>query len=46
MMPGAAEHYDILVVGHDHREQLVKHLDLKSGGRYVLEIKDDWTMGR
>jgi hypothetical protein len=42
----AAEHYDILVVGHDHREQLVKHLDLKSGGRYVLEVKDDWTMGR
>jgi hypothetical protein len=42
----AAEHYDVLVVGHDHREQLVKHLELKSGGRYVLEVKDDWTMGR
>ena len=42
----AAEHYDVLVIGHDRREQLVKHLDLKSGGRYVLEVKDGWTMGR
>jgi len=39
-------HYDVLVIAKDHREQLVKHLNLKSGGRYVLEIKDDWTMGR
>src|SRR5262245_26741416 len=42
----SADHYDILLVGHDHREQLVKHLDLKSGGRYVLEVNDDWVMGR
>ena len=41
-----ADHYDVLLVAHDHREQLVKHLDLKSGGRYVLEINDDWAMGR
>src|SRR5882672_23897 len=36
----AADHYDILLVANDHREQLVKHLDLKSGGRYVLEVND------
>jgi hypothetical protein len=42
----AADHYDLLLVAHDHREQLVKHLDLKSGGRYVLEVNDDWAMGR
>jgi len=38
--------YDLLLIGHDRREQLVKHLDLHSGGRYVLEVNDDWTMGR
>lgn len=38
--------YDVLLVAHDHREQLVKHLDLKSGGRYLLEVNDDWMMGR
>ncbi len=42
---GAAR-YDLLLVAHDHREQLVKHVDLKSGGRYVLEVNDDWAMGR
>jgi hypothetical protein len=42
----AADHYDILLVAHDHREQLVEHLDLKSGGRYLLEVKDAWAMGR
>jgi len=42
----AADHYDILLVAHDHREQLVKHLDLKSGGRYVLEVNNAWVMGR
>lgn len=42
----AADHYDVLLVAHDHREQLVKHLDLKSGGRYVLEVNDAWMMGR
>jgi hypothetical protein len=42
----AEARYDLLLVAHDHREQLVKHLDLKSGGRYVLEVNDDWAMGR
>jgi hypothetical protein len=39
-------HYDVLVVAKDHREQLVKHLNLQAGGRYVLDIGDSWTMGR
>jgi hypothetical protein len=38
--------YDVLVVAKDHREQLVKHLRLQGGGHYVLEIKDDWMLGR
>jgi hypothetical protein len=42
----APDHYDVLLVAHDHQEQLVKHLDLKSGGRYVLEVNDAWAMGR
>jgi hypothetical protein len=41
-----ADHYDVLVVDHDHREQLVKHLTLKPGGKYVLEIGDAWTQAR
>ena len=39
-------HYDVLVIAKDHREQLVKHLNIQSGGRYVLEIGDAWSMGR
>ena len=38
--------YDVLVVDHDHREQLVKALNLRSGGKYVLEIGDAWATGR
>jgi hypothetical protein len=38
--------YDVLVVDNGGREQLVKGLRLKAGGRYVLEIGSDWTMGR
>src|SRR5262249_21872670 len=38
--------YDVLVVDKDNREQLVKRLKLQSGGRYVLEIGDAWTMAR
>jgi hypothetical protein len=38
--------YDVLVIAKDHREQLVKHLNLEGGGRYVLEIRDGWAMGR
>jgi hypothetical protein len=38
--------YDILVVDKGGREQLIKGLKMKPGGRYVLEIGSDWTMGR
>jgi len=38
--------YDVLVIAKDHREQLVKHLRLQGGGHYVLELKDDWMLGR
>lgn len=38
--------YDVLVVDHDQREQLVKHLTVKGGRRYVLEIGTAWTMAR
>ncbi|HVU05026.1 MAG TPA: hypothetical protein VHE30_24925 [Polyangiaceae bacterium] len=41
-----ADRYDVLVVDHDHREQLVEHVTLKPGGKYVLEIGDDWTQAR
>ena len=42
----AAGRYDFLLVGHDQREQLVKHVKLDAGGRYVLEVNDAWMMGR
>jgi hypothetical protein len=35
--------YDVLVVDHDHREQLVKHLSLHAGRKYILEIGTGWT---
>jgi hypothetical protein len=38
--------YDVLVLDKGGREQLVKGLKLKAGGKYVLEIGSDWTMGR
>lgn len=38
--------YDVLVVDHDHREQLVKHLLVRGGRKYVLEIGDAWTQAR
>lgn len=38
--------YDVLVVDKGGREQLVKGLRIKPGGRYILEIGSDWTMGR
>jgi hypothetical protein len=39
--------YDALVTDPDGREQLVKRLDLKRGGRYVLELTDSgWQMAR
>jgi hypothetical protein len=38
--------YDVLVVDKGGREQLIKGLKMKPGGRYVLEIGSDWTMGR
>ena len=38
--------YDVLVVDHDHREQLVKNLRLDSGRKYVLELGTDWAMAR
>lgn len=38
--------YDVLVVDKGGREQLIKGLRMKPGGRYVLEIGSDWTMGR
>ncbi len=38
--------YDFLAVAHDHREQLVKGIELRSGGKYKLEIGDAWAMGR
>lgn len=38
--------YDVLVVDKGGREQLIKSLRLQPGGRYVLEIGTDWTMGR
>ena len=42
----AAGRYDFLLIGHDQREQLVKHVKLDAGGRYVLEVNDAWMMGR
>ena len=38
--------YDVLVIDKGGREQLIKGLRMKPGGRYVLEIGSDWTMGR
>ncbi|HET9955307.1 MAG TPA: hypothetical protein VFQ61_12420 [Polyangiaceae bacterium] len=38
--------YDVLVVATDHREQLVKRLNLQAGGKYVLELRDAWKRGR
>jgi len=38
--------YDVLVIDKGGREQLVKGLRMKPGGRYVLEIGSDWTLGR
>jgi hypothetical protein len=38
--------YDVLVFDKGGREQLVKGLKLKAGGRYVLEIGSGWAMGR
>jgi hypothetical protein len=38
--------YDVLVVDHDHREQLVKHLSLHAGRKYILEIGTAWTQAR
>ncbi|HEX7671342.1 MAG TPA: hypothetical protein VF395_17230 [Polyangiaceae bacterium] len=38
--------WDVLVVDHDHREQLVKHLTIRAGRKYVLEIGTDWTQAR
>jgi hypothetical protein len=39
-------HYDVLLIADDRREQLVKHLNLQAGGKYVLEIRDAWRQGR
>src|SRR6185312_5184320 len=36
-----ADRYDVLVTDHDNREQLVKHLLLKPGAKYVLEVGDN-----
>jgi hypothetical protein len=41
-----ADHYDVLVTDADNREQLVKHLNVKAGGKYVLEIGNNWTLAR
>jgi hypothetical protein len=38
--------YDVLATDHDGREQLVKGLHVKAGGKYVLELRDDWTQAR
>jgi hypothetical protein len=38
--------FDVLVVDRDHREQLVKHLRLHAGGKYVLEIGTAWAIAR
>ena len=38
--------WDVLAVDHDHREQLVKHLTLHGGRKYVLEIGTAWTQAR
>ena len=41
-----ADRYDVLVTDADNREQLVKRLNVKAGGKYVLEIGDNWTLAR
>ena len=38
--------YDVLTVDHDHREQLVEHLRVRAGRKYVLEIGTGWTQAR
>lgn len=38
--------YDLLAVDPDGREQLVQGLGLKAGGKYRLELRDDWAMAR
>jgi hypothetical protein len=40
------ERYDVLVTDKDNREQLVKGLRVKAGGKYVLEIGDAWAQAR
>jgi hypothetical protein len=41
-----ADRYDVLAVDPDGREQLVKGLKLKAGGKYVLELGDRWQQTR
>lgn len=38
--------YDVLAVDHDKREQLVRGLRLKAGGRYSLSLVDSWAQAR
>jgi predicted nucleic acid-binding Zn-ribbon protein len=38
--------YDVLVTDVDNREQLVKRLNVKAGGKYLLEVGDNWTQAR
>jgi len=38
--------YDVLALDPDQREQLVKGLRLKPGGKYTLELVDNWALAR
>jgi hypothetical protein len=39
--------YDVLAVDPDGREQLIKGLRLKAGGRYALQLEDGgWQLAR
>jgi hypothetical protein len=42
----AEDRYDVLVFDHDRREQLVKGISVRAGGKYLLEIRDDWAIAR
>jgi hypothetical protein len=41
-----AGRYDVLAIDPDRREQLVKGLRLKPGGKYTLLLGDAWALAR